>query len=165
MLRLVLLTAAVLLSSNVMSLEVGDKAPQIVGRDISNSLFALSRMDAKPKVLNFFWVDCKPCMQEIPLLAKKEQAHPNVEFAVIHAEVNSETETNYDIGDIQKFAKILSAHPEKMILGSERLKQQYGIEGFPFSILLSSTNVVEKILYGFSNKTVQQLEHWLSQQK
>jgi len=165
LLRSALLVLTMSLSAQVWSLEVGDTAPQLVGRDISNSIFSLSRLDAKPKVLNFFWVNCQPCKQEIPLLAKKEKTHPNVEFVVIHAEINSETETNYDISDIQSFAKSLSAHPKKMVLGSERIKQQYGIEAFPYSVLLSAQNKVEKVLYGFNERTINELDKWLALQQ
>jgi len=165
MIRIIFLMATMLITPQAFSLEIGDTAPQIVGRDISNSLFALSRMEAKPKVLNFFWVDCGPCKQEIPLLAKKEKDYPNVDFVVIHAEINSDTDTNYDISDIQNFSQSLSAHPQQVVLGSERIKQQYGIQGFPISILLSATNKVEKVLTGYTDQTIKQLEHWLTQQK
>ncbi len=156
---------ALLFSSTVFALEVGDTAPQIIGRDISGGLFALSRMEDKPKVINFFWVKCVPCQKEIPLLAKKEKEHPNVAFAVIHAEMNIDTESNYDITDIQAFTESLPASPNTMVLGSDRLKQQYGFadKGFPISFLLSKENKVEKILLGFNDKTIKQLNDWLEQ--
>lgn len=147
-----------------MALDVGDKAPQIVGRSIEGGLFALTRMEAKPKVINFFWVDCKPCKEEIPLLAAKEAKYPNVAFAVVHAEKNAASDANYDVEDIQAFAKTLSAHPKNLVLGSDRLKQQYGIESFPISFLLSADNKVEQVLIGFNQKTVDQLVGWLDQQ-
>ena len=165
MLKIGIVGLMLLFSVQALCLDLGDTAPQIVGRDISNQLFALSLMDAKPKVLNFFWVDCKPCEQEMPLLAKKELAHPNVAFTAIHAELNTETETNYDIKDIQHFAKSLKNHPKIMVLGSEQLKRQYDIVGFPVSYLLSAENKIEKVLYGFNKKTIQQLETWLIKQK
>jgi len=165
MVRIGLLGLALLFSAPAFCLSVGDTAPQIIGRDISNQLFALSQMDTKPKVLNFFWVNCKPCEQEMPLLAKKELDHPEVSFAAIHAELNTDTDTNYDIKDIQSFAKSLKAHPKTMVLGSEQLKRQYGVVGFPVSFLLTADNKIEKVLYGFNEKTVQQLENWLGKQK
>ena len=73
--RWFLVLALCLTSLGVTALEIGQTAPQIVGRDVSKALFALSRMDAKPKVLNFFWVGCLPCKKEIPLLAEKEKQY------------------------------------------------------------------------------------------
>ncbi len=149
----------------VMALTVGDISPQVIGRDISNNLFALTRLAKKPKVINFFWVECKPCQKELPLLAKKEVKYPNVLFSAVHAELNQSTGSNYNIEDIQAFAKKLKAHPKSMVLGSNRIKRQFGIMGFPATVLLSADNKVEKILYGFNNKTVKQLEAWLNKQK
>ena len=65
MFRMIAVATLIFTGQLALALEVGDKAPQVVGRDISNGLFALSRMAAKPKVLNFFWVDCKPCKKDI----------------------------------------------------------------------------------------------------
>ena len=116
-------------------------------------------------MINFFWVDCNPCKKELPLLAKKEQEYSKVIFAAIHAELNFKTDTNYDISDIKEFSKTLDAHPKKMVLGSARLKKQYGIQGFPATILLNANNTVEEILYGFNNKTIKKMEVWLKKKK
>jgi thiol-disulfide isomerase/thioredoxin len=161
----VVLLMSLIMSSLTVALDVGDKAPQIIGRNLDGSLFALSRMEAKPQVLNFFWVECKPCKEEIPLLAKKEGMYPNVEFAVIHAAANPETDTNYDIQDIQRFSESLNAFPRNLVLGSDRLRQQYGITGYPYSVLLSADNKVEQVLNGFNSSTVQKLEAWFAKQK
>jgi len=146
------------------ALKVGEASPQIIGREISGDLFALTRLEKKPKVINFFWVDCKPCQKELPLLAKKEKQNKDVVFAAVHAELNFETGSNYDVKDIAAFAKTLKAHPDTMVLGSERIKHQFGIQGFPASVLLSADNKVEKILYGFNEETIKQLNSWLAKQ-
>jgi len=159
------LIMTLLTAHSAMALSVGDKAPQIIGRDISGSLFALSRLEKKPKVINFFWVQCKPCQKELPLLAQKEKKYPGVIFSAIHAELNQDTGSNYNIEDIQAFATSLKAHPKSLVLGSNRLKKEFGVQGFPATVLLSSDNTVEKILYGFNDKTVKQLNAWLQKQK
>jgi thiol-disulfide isomerase/thioredoxin len=153
-----------LVANSALALKVGDTAPQIIGRDISGELFALTRLDKKPKVINFFWVECTPCKKELPLLAKKEAEYPQVIFAAVHAEINHDTDSNYNIEDIQAFGKKLKAHPKTLVLGSDRLKQQFGIKGFPASVLLDKNNKVEKILYGFDEKTIKTLKTWLAKQ-
>jgi thiol-disulfide isomerase/thioredoxin len=160
-----LIFSLLLVANSALALTVGDVAPQIIGRDISGNLFALTRLDKKPKVINFFWVDCKPCQKELPLLAKKEKEYPQVIFVAVHAEINHDTDSNYNIEDIQAFGAKLKAHPKALVLGSDRLKQQFGIEGFPASVLLDKNNKVEQILYGFNKKTITILENWLDQQK
>lgn len=154
-----------LLAGLVEARSPGQTAPQIIGRNIDDNLFALSRSGQQPKVVNFFWVNCKPCKKEIPLLAEKAKQYPNVTFIVVHAEENPETQTNYDIADIRQFAKSLTAYPKQLILGSPRLKKDYGIKGFPSTYLLSSDNKIEKIIVGFNRKTVATLQQWLEEQK
>jgi thiol-disulfide isomerase/thioredoxin len=156
---------SLLFSQFSVALSVGDTAPQIIGRDIFNQIFALSRLDSKSKVVNFFWIECLPCQKELPLLASKEAKYPNVIFTAIHAEINQQTGTNYNIEDIQDFSEALAGHPRLLVLGSNRIKKQFGIVGFPATVLLSATNEVEKILYGFNDKTVRELESWLKKQK
>jgi thiol-disulfide isomerase/thioredoxin len=109
-------------------------------------------------------VECKPCEKELPLLAEKEKQYENVIFAAIHAELNQATDSNYNIEDIQLYGKSLKDHPKRLILGSERLKMQFGIKGFPATVLLNVDNNVEKIIYGFNASTVKQLNAWLEQQ-
>jgi thiol-disulfide isomerase/thioredoxin len=165
MFRSALASFLIFVSSITFAVEIGDKAPQIIGRNIDGELFALSRMEAKPKVLNFFWVNCAPCIEEIPLLAKKAKKHPNVEFAVIHAAVNPDTGSNYDIEDIQAFSKKLPSYPKNLVLGSDRLKDIYDLKAYPYSVLLSADNTVEDILISYNKATVKKLEAWLSKQK
>lgn len=166
MIRSIILTFTLLsFSLSCLALEEGDSAPQIIGQKLTGGIFALSRLDAKPKVINLFWVECKPCKAELPLLAKKEKEYPNVIFAAIHAELNHDTDSNYELKDIETFANSLEAYPSNLILGSERVKQQYDVEAFPASILLSADNKVEKVLFGFNDQTIATMEEWLKLQK
>jgi thiol-disulfide isomerase/thioredoxin len=161
----ILLSAVISFPATALALSVGDAMPQVIGRDTSGNLLALSQLTQKPKVLNFFWVECIPCRKEIPLLAEKEKIYPGVDFIVIHAENNPKTDANYDIADIQQFIDKLPAAPKRVVLGSARLKEDLGIKGFPFSVLLSADNRVEKILFGFNDGTLRELEGWLDGKK
>lgn len=152
------------LASQALGLDIGDEAANIVGRDIKGGLFSLSRANKKPKVVNFFWVECMPCKKEIPLLANKESLYPNVEFIVVHTESNPKTGSNYNIQDIQLFIETLNKAPEQVVLASPRVKTSFGIKGFPHSVLLSADNKIEDILVGFNNKTIAKLEAWLANQ-
>ena len=60
-----------------MAVVVGEAAPNIFGRTLDNNLFRLSDI-TNPVVVNFFWVECKPCVKEMPELAKLEKSYPNV---------------------------------------------------------------------------------------
>ena len=57
--------------------------------------------------------------------------------------------------------KTLTDAPERIILGSPLLKNEYGIKAFPATVLLSEDNKVEAVLTGYNAKTVKQLEQWI----
>lgn len=149
-------------TNSALGLSVGDTVPQVVGRKIDGSMFSLANLNKKPKLINFFWVDCPPCLEELVYLAKKESLNPSVIFVAIHAEINYKTQDNYNIEDIVMFSKKLKRHPLNLVLGSHRLKEYFKIKGFPVNILLDENNKVEKILYGYNSRNVGVINHWLS---
>lgn len=155
---------ALILASSAAALEKGAAAPQIMGEQLNGQYFRLTDLPAKPKVINLFWVDCAPCRQELPLLAAKEKRYPNVEFVAVHAELNPEDETNYSIGDVAAFVNSLPAYPKNTILGSFVVKQAYGVEAFPTTVLLNADNSVALVLEGYNDKTIKQLTAWLDKQ-
>lgn len=162
--RLSLLLLLCFTCSSTFALQRGDSAPQIFGRQIDDALFALSRQSDKPKVVNFFWVQCIPCKKELPILAKKEQQYPQVQFIAVHAETNPDNGSNYELNDIQAFVNGLSAAPKTVVLGSPLLKNLYGIKGFPATVLLNKNNQVVEQIVGFNAQTVKRLDTWLQQQ-
>ena len=151
--------------NSVLGINVGDTSPQIIGRNLSGDLFALTQLANKPKLINFFWVDCAPCKRELPLLAKKEIEYPNVIFSAVHAEINYETDENYTLSDLGGFTKKLIAHPKSLVLASYRIKKQFGLKGFPANLLLDKNNKIEKILYGFNERNIEIINAWLAKQE
>lgn len=151
--------------NSVLGVNVGDTSPQIIGRHLEGDLFALTRLENKPKLINFFWVDCAPCKRELPLLAQKEAEYPNVIFSAVHAEINYETGENYTLNDIDEFTKILVAFPTSLVLASYRIKKQFGLKGYPANLLLDKNNKIEKILYGFNDSNIKIINTWLAKQE
>ena len=47
-------------------------------------LFSMRALKERPKVVNFFWVECQPCKQELPELAQLQQTYPSVVFLALH---------------------------------------------------------------------------------
>ena len=61
-----------------------NELPVIVGRDAAGNLTSLKRAFAgKPMLINFWWVQCSPCKQELPDLIAKEQAYPHADFIYV----------------------------------------------------------------------------------
>lgn len=166
MLKAMCTTLLLLFTTCVIATPSGQAAPNIFGRHINGDLYVLSKQAAKPRVINFFWVDCVPCRKEIPLLAQKARQYPQVDFVVVHAEMNPQTDTNYDISHIQDFVATLTAYPANVVLGNARLKEPkaYNIPAFPLSVLVNKHGIIEQRLVGFNDATVTKLSHWLAQQ-
>lgn len=154
-----------LVPNSVLGISIDDISPQIIGRHVDGDLFALTRLENKPKLINFFWVGCAPCKRELPLLAQKEVEYPNVVFSAIHAEINYETGENYTLNDIGVFTKSLVAFPINIVLASYRIKKQFGLKGYPANMLLDKNNKIEKILYGFNESNVEIINAWLAKKK
>ena len=51
---------------------LGKPAPNLIAHTLEDKPYLLNKDNASPKVLNFFWVQCKPCRAELPELAKLE---------------------------------------------------------------------------------------------
>ncbi len=146
------------------SLEVGDAAPNIVAININGGILSLKRTKKTPKVINFFWVECRPCKKELPLLAEKEEQYKNVEFYAVHAEANPDTGDNYEVAAVKQFIASLEGAPKTVALGSPLLKEHYDIKGLPHTVLLSANNRVDGIIRGFNRKTKKQIQAWLEKQ-
>ena len=85
-----------------------------MGRDLADSsLFSFKaylKQAEKPIVLNFFWVECKPCRKELPHLAQLEQQYGDkAQFLAVHSGLRTKTGMNYNQQQVQKFIDSLPA--------------------------------------------------------
>lgn len=125
-------------------------APNIYGRHINNQLFRLSDIRSEIIVVNFFWINCKPCEQELPELSRLEAEYPGIEFVVIHVEDEGKLA-------IQNFLKKLSSHPNQIIVASPMVKKTYGIKGFPYTILINKGKIDSEYI-GYSETSFNRLK-------
>ena len=132
----------------VFALEPGSNAPNIYGRKLDNSLFRLAELKGS-LVLNFFWVECKPCVKEMPELAKLASLYPHIKFVAVH--VGDE-----DKQAVSKFIQKLSAHPETIVVASPMVKNAYGIRGLPHTVVIEN-GVIKGEIEGYSKKGLKKL--------
>lgn len=137
--------------------EVGHPAPSFIGRTLDDKSYRLKNDKGRPKVINFFWVECIPCRQEMPELAKLEKQYTGVKFISVHT-VDARPEVVVD------FLKKLSGAPSNIVLTSGGLQETFNYRGLPHTMVLDGDNVVVLNLSGFNpdnmrllNKAVQQL--------
>ena len=131
--------------------QIGKRVPNLIGRTLDDKPYLLNNDKGTPKVINFFWVNCKPCRVELPELAKLEKRFKNVKFISVHAE-----DENPAI--VVKFVKSLSGAPSNIVLTEGGLNQSFNYLGLPHTIVLDSNNIVLMNLVGYTSENMQELE-------
>ena len=142
-----------LVSSQVLALEVGSKVPNLFGRTLDGQLFRLS--DKKgPVLLNFFWVECKPCVKEMPELASLNLKYPQIDVISVHVE-DEERST------VQDFINRLPAHPKTIVTASPAVKDIFDVRALPHTILINNGKV-DLVIEGYTESSFSKLKRHVS---
>ncbi len=152
-----LLLCLTLTPSTWAALPAGTQAPNIFGRTLDGQLFRLGATHGKTRLINFFWVQCIPCREELPELAHLEAEFPNTQIIAVHAEEG-------DRAVVQKFVDGLKGVPSTVVLGSRMIMDRYGIKGFPHTIILDKEGKVIQAFNFFNEQTMPRIRQVLSQQ-
>lgn len=159
------LSLNVLFMSLLVNAAHADGLPNIVGRDLSGKITSLHRtFDYKPMVVNFWWVKCSPCKQELPDLIAKERDYPNVDFVYVHAETNARTKAPYAIDEITGFLESQSLQLYRVIIGNTKARKSANIDALPTTLLLDNTGRIEQKLVGFTLENTAKISEWLAKQ-
>lgn len=134
----------VLMSLQVMALEVGQKAPlfKLPRLDASASL-ELKNYRGKVVYLDFWASWCGPCRKSLPLLNELRAELKGQGFEVIAINLDE----NPELGK-----KFLQERPVDYPIGSDTkgvLPQAYGVMAMPTSYLIDRKGVVRKVHEGF----------------
>ena len=149
-----------LVATSAFGVELGDRAPNIIGKFLggerTGEWFRLNRAPAQPTLVNFFWVDCIPCAEELPELAELERQFPRVRFLAVHAEDD-------DAEAISQYLAKLPAHPRNILQGSSRLQKVYAESGYdflplPYTVLVNSQGLLVYRSTGYNSATIQRLK-------
>ncbi len=130
--------------------EVGKQSPNLIGRTMDDKLYRLSGDRGKVKVINFFWVECKPCRAEMPELGKLEKAYPKIKFISVHThEEKPET--------VASFVQALPGAPSTIVLTSGTVQETFRYLGLPHTLVLSPDNVVMANFSGYTPENMNAL--------
>jgi len=134
-------------STNSFAINIGDKAPDILGRKTTGKLFKLSSYSGKIRLVNFFSIYCKPCKKELPELALLEKDFPEVMIIAFH--IGSQS-----MEKVKQFLSGLSDHPDIIVRSSLEAKKTYGFRGVPHSVIIDSNDRIYKIIPGYNTQLI-----------
>ena len=136
----------------------------IVGRTLDGKLTSLRRSLGEGKTLiNFWWVNCSPCKQELPDLIAKENKHPEVKFIYVHAETNAKTKAAYLPEVVQGFLDRMGISLNNVIIGTTKARMSAGVELLPTTLLVNAGGQIDRVLVGFTDENTAQIASWLAQ--
>lgn len=158
------LACALFFSAPVPSLATEGEVSNIVGRSLDGSLASLRRSLGEGKTLiNFWWVKCSPCKQELPDLISKELDHPEVKFIYVHAETNAETKAPYKPEVVKGFLDRMDISLKNVIIGTTKARMSAGVTLLPTTLLVNAKGQIDKSLVGFTAENTAQISAWLKQ--
>jgi thiol-disulfide isomerase/thioredoxin len=135
--------------------EIGQPAPKLYGRTLDDDLYSLQKDTGQKKVINFFWVECHPCRDEMPELAKLEKEYTNVKFISVHTSLKKKAE---EIESVTKFIKSLKDAPSNIVVTKDKdLGEEFNIIGLPHTMILDENNFVLMNISGYDKKNMKRL--------
>lgn len=142
-------------------IEVGKPSPNLIGRTLDDKSYRLKSDKGSAKVINFFWVGCKPCREEMPELAQLEKKYPGIKFISIHTQPANTPEEKPE--SVAKFVKSLPGAPSNIVLTSGEIQETFNYLGLPHTILLDGDNIVLENFTGYTPDNMQRMNKALQQ--
>jgi thiol-disulfide isomerase/thioredoxin len=132
---------------------IGKPAPDFTVKTINGKKVSLKSLKGKVVVMNFWFTQCRPCVEEIPELnaiAKKYKGNKDVVFLGI--EVRPETTKE----DVEKFLKRVPFAYE-IAMGGKDAAALYEAKTFPANFVIDKKGIVRMGAVGFSPITIDEL--------
>jgi thiol-disulfide isomerase/thioredoxin len=109
--------------------------PELEFTDLKGNFYNLAALKGKVVVLNFWFINCKPCVKEIPELNEIVEHFKGQKEVVFLAFAKDNPE---------KLAAFLSKKPYqyKIIPNSKPFFQQLGIDSFPTHIIIDQESII-----------------------
>ncbi len=129
---------------------IGQQAPEFMLPTLTGERLSLSeiRKGAKGTPINFWYLHCPPCLEELPQYQKISEELSGQGLALITI---NKGDAAQDIGDYWK----KHGYTLPVVLGTEgqsSVFNAYGVEAFPVSILLDATGKVVFRSVGYDEK-------------
>jgi peroxiredoxin len=118
-------------------------APDIDINQLDGKVIKLSEYQGKTVLLNFWFINCPPCLTEIASLNELQRNYKNKDVVVI----------SVSLDDVERLKYVVDAKGIEYIVGANGKAQSstYGVTVFPTSFLIDKKGIVQEVFVGASD--------------
>lgn len=129
---------------------VGKKALKFSVSDIYGNSYSLKELKGKVIVMNFWFVECKPCVMEMPELNELVEKYKGKDVVFLGFATN----------DKQKIERFLESKTYKynVIADSKEIADWYEVKAFPTHIVIDRKAIISYYVTGFGQTTIVDLD-------
>ena len=129
---------------------IGTKATDFNLKDLKGKTHLLSELKGKVVVLNFWFVECKPCIMEMPELNElvEEFKEKNIVFLAIALN---------DKNQLKKFLKTTDFN-YKVVANGQTSADSYGVKGFPTNVIIDQNGIIHYVSTGIGPNNKENLQ-------
>jgi peroxiredoxin len=122
------------------SVLIGTEAVEFVLEDMKGKKIKLSQLKGKVVVMNFWFVECKPCVMEMPELNELVTEFKGKEVIFLAIAVNKKDQ-------LKKFLRTTD-FSYKVLPNGQTVSDSYGIKGFPTNLIIDQNGIVQYVSTG-----------------
>ena len=118
--------------------------------DISGKKYSLDKLKGKVIVINFWFVECKPCVMEIPELNDLVDKYNGKEVVFLGFATN-------DKSKIENFLKT-KTFKYNIIADSKEVAGLYKVNSYPTHLVIDTNSIISNYMIGLGPTTVKDLD-------
>lgn len=129
--------------------QLNQPAPHFEVKDLKGNTYKLEDLKGKVVVLNFWFVECKPCVSEIPELNE----------LVIEFQKEGVVFMALGLNKAEQMKKFLKKTPfnYQVVPDAMEVATQFGVDGFPTSVVIDQEGVIRYISLGVGPQNKEKL--------
>lgn len=135
---------------------IGTKAADFNLKDLNGKTHILKELIGKVVVLNFWFIECKPCVMEMPDLNELVEEYKEKDIVFLAIALN-------DNKQLKKFLKTTDFN-YKVISNGQTIADSYGIQGFPTNLIIDKNSIIQYVSTGVGPNNKANLQREINKQ-
>jgi len=130
--------------------DIGKEAGLFAVNDLEGNTYTMETLKGKVLVLNFWFVECKPCIMEMPELNRLVEKYKGKDVVFLAFARNKEEQ-------IRKFLKTTPFN-YRIVPAATQVAEQYGVMGYPTHFLIDKEGKIRFKALGLGPSTMSDLD-------